>query len=409
MQPAIKSKKDDDHNIIQTGINREPEALPCVAILGANASGKSNVLKAFSFLKKIIQESVLRKKEDLFEDNCFRLNPTYANKPTCFRIKFIALNGHMYQYWLELVPEEIIREKLTAIPNTKGAREVTLIDREQNKLELHRSIHPKKAFLNVWKAEINNQQTALALLSNKGEISIFDSAISWFKSFGQFTSTNIPEYVTASFIQNETINIEHVTHLLKSADINVHEVNINEKQRSLGLSPSEEYIFNDSDGLFNPKLEISFSHLDIQGNPIPFNFQDDESNGTKTFFSISGMIILNLYLGTPVAFDELDSALHPYLVRKIIQLFTNKATNPKGAQLIFSTHDVTVMDKTLLRPDEIYFTEKDKDTFETRLFSLSEFKGVGSVSKNDRGQKLYKDYLDGRFGAVPEVDWDGGL
>ncbi|SMF18410.1 AAA family ATPase [Desulfovibrio gilichinskyi] len=409
MQPAIKSKKDDNYNILQTGIKREPEALPCVAILGANASGKSNILKALSSLKEIIQTSALRQKDDLFEDNRFRLNPIYTNKPTCFRTKFTAINGHMYQYWLELVPEKIIREKLTVIPNTKGAREVILINRKQNKIDLHRSIHPQKKFLDMWKAEINNQQTALAYLDNKGEISTFKDITTWFNRLLISHTANFPSLITANVVNSKVIEKEQIISLLKSADINIHDISFKKKNNSKKNTPIEEYVLNSPDKWFNSLLTTNFIHLDIHGNKTSLDLQNEESNGTQTIFNISSSIIMSLKMGTQLILDEFNSALHPYLVRKIIQLFTNKETNPNGAQLIFATHDVTVMDKTLLRPDEIYFTEKDKETFETRLFSLSEFKGVGSVAKNDRGQKLYKDYLDGRFGAVPEVDWDGGL
>ncbi|OEU66024.1 MAG: hypothetical protein BA863_10900 [Desulfovibrio sp. S3730MH75] len=409
MQPARKSKADDDHNILQTGIKREPEALPCVAILGANASGKSNVLKAMFFLQNIVEESSLRKKDDVFGDNRFRLNPAYTKKPTYFRTKFVAKDGHMYQYWLELVPEAIIHEKLTVIPNTKGAREVTLIDRQQNKIELHRSIHPKKSFLDVWKAEINNQQTALAYLANKGEISIFEPITRWFATFAIASPTDYPEFITTSAIKSGTITQQEVINILQAADIHIHGINIMEEESSQDLSPYEKKIHDISDGRLLPRLKTIFTHLDTQGNLISFDLKNDESNGTKSLFALSVIIISTLIIGSRLIIDELNSTLHPYLVRKIIQLYTNKETNPHGAQLIFATHDVTVMDKTLLRPDEIYFTEKDRETFETKLFSLSEFKGVGSVGKNDRGQKLYKDYLDGRFGAVPEVDWDGGL
>ncbi|HAS90072.1 MAG TPA: hypothetical protein DCS48_12325 [Desulfovibrio sp.] len=424
MQPAFKSK-DEDHNILETGIRREPQALPVVAILGANASGKSNILKAMSFLKEILSDSASRQKNDLYDDYRFKLNAEYKEKPTSFNIKFLDRDSqedtsYILEYELTLLPSKIVKEKLSSVSSIKGARKKTLIDRSEKKISLHSSIYRKKNFLEVWKADINNQQTALAYLGNKGEIDIFNPVLYWFRNYNFISPTTEPTFFTSGYVEDGIINKAEILNLLNSVDINIEDLNIlpresilpqelNDTFDSLLAKTIEHYDIEESIIYEYKQLRAEFIHTSTSGHNILFDLQKDESEGTKTLYAISGRIILSLTLGSPLAVDELDSSLHPYLIRKIIQLFTNKKTNPKGAQLIFTTHDVTVMDKSLLRPDEIYFTEKDKETFETKLYSLAEFKGMGSVSKNDRGEKLYKDYLNGRFGAVPEVDWEGGI
>ncbi|WP_320174515.1 ATP-binding protein [Maridesulfovibrio sp.] len=420
MQPAFKSK-DEDHNILETGIRREPQALPVVAILGANASGKSTFLEALLYLAHIIDESGSRKKDMNYSDQSFKLNSEYKKNPTSFKIKFIAPDGALYNYYLSLFPEKISREKLTKRANVKYAKETILIERIEQKINLHNSIHNKKSFLNLWNAEINKQETALSFLANKGDVEIFDVIMLWFNRLLYILPTKLPESATAKLLHNNIFDNSLVIDFLKSADINIAGVEIKKNEFEV---PSE--VHSEINALIAKKLEsiapvevetkisnsnqynINFAHTTTQGKKIFFNIKD-ESEGTKSVFAFYAPLEATLAQGSILIVDELDNSLHPYLVRKIIQLFTDKKTNPKGAQLIFTTHDVTVMDKSLLRPDEIYFTEKDKETFETKLYSLAEFKGMGSVSKNDRGEKLYKDYLNGRFGAVPDVDWEVGI
>ncbi|WP_319778564.1 ATP-binding protein [Maridesulfovibrio sp.] len=408
MQPAFKNK-DEDHNILETGIKREPQALPVVAILGANASGKSNILKGIEILREIIYISANRTKNDHYLDYSFKLNPTYSQKPTIFKIKFLSF-GKIYNYHIEITPEAITKEILTVISPAKGSRVKTLIAREGQKTKFHKSIYHKKAFLDLWSADLNKQQTALAYLSNKGEVDILESVVDWFSITGLIYPEARAHIVTSNTILRQHEKKEPILKYLQSADFNICDIKITQENIDKNLlTETQREQLHATNGRIKPNLKTQFAHTDTEGNNVFLSLEEDESNGTRTYFALASLILSALRIGATMLIDELDISLHPYLIRRIIQLFTNKKTNPHGAQLIFTTHDVTVMDKTLLRPDEIYFTEKDKETFETRLYSLAEFKGMGSVSKNDRGEKLYKDYLNGRFGAVPDVDWEGGI
>jgi len=128
--------------------------------------------------------------------------------------------------------------------------------------------------------------------------------------------------------------------------------------------------------------------------PTFFNFDSFESEGTKKFFSYSGPIIESLLMGTVLVVDELDSRLHPSLTRKVVELFNSKELNPKNAQLIFVANDINLLDPSLLRRDQIYFTEKNIDG-ETSLYSLINIGGV----RNDVSYE--REYMKGKYGAVP--------
>ena len=124
-----------------------------------------------------------------------------------------------------------------------------------------------------------------------------------------------------------------------------------------------------------------------------------ESEGTKKIIEIAGPIFDAILNGKILIVDELDAKLHPFLTRKIISLFMDKGINSKGAQLIFATHDTNLLNIQYLRRDQIWFTEKDKSD-STDLYSLVEFRDdAGNKVRNDRN--IEKDYINGRFGAIP--------
>ena len=416
MEPTRKLKADD--YLLQTNISKKPELIPCSVIMGANASGKSTIIKAFFFLQWILEHSDERKKSELFLDERFKLNPGYLQKPTAFYISFIADDNFLYEYTLVFSPHKIEKEILTCTRNKKGSRKITLINRNNDETQLHPSIHQDPTLLKLWTADINDKRTFLAYLSNKGEINIFDSVMHWFNSIKWLGNQKTPHIYTSAMINKGDINPKKIISLLKAADINIDGLSIKEKKSppspelSKLIADELSKISDESSGFILKELQdakildLNFEHIDTEGNAVSFDFEEQESDGTKQFYSIAGPILDALKTGSPIFIDELDQSLHPFLVRKIVQLFKDKQTNPNKAQLIFTTHDITVLDRTLLRPDEIYFTEKDPESFETALYSLAEFKGMG---KNDRGSKIFNSYLSGKFGAVPYVKWEEGF
>ena len=126
----------------------------------------------------------------------------------------------------------------------------------------------------------------------------------------------------------------------------------------------------------------------------------EESDGTNSYFKLIGVVKKALDQGTLLVADEMDAHLHPLLTRHLVSLFDSTEFNPKGAQLIFTSHSTNLLDLDLLRRDQIWFTEKDEQTAATDLFSLYDF----SVRKDT---KVEKGYLIGRFGAIPFIK--GGL
>jgi AAA15 family ATPase/GTPase len=153
--------------------------------------------------------------------------------------------------------------------------------------------------------------------------------------------------------------------------------------------------------VFGPaeKVSILTKHLKyhdgIPTGEVYFNFEDNESRGTVTAFGLAWPILDSLDKGKLLIIDEFDNSLHFFIIKTIIELFYSKATNPKNAQFIFTTHDTRLLSKDYFRRDQIWFTEKDKYG-ETKLYSLAEFK-----VRNDAS--FEKDYMLGKYGAIPFI------
>jgi AAA15 family ATPase/GTPase len=139
----------------------------------------------------------------------------------------------------------------------------------------------------------------------------------------------------------------------------------------------------------------TFHQTDEADAPVKFNLDRDESNGTRRFFALAGPILDGLDQGATLVVDELECSIHPLLARKLIELFQNPSVNTHGAQLIFATHDSTLMDLSLFRRDQIWITNK-RSNGSTELYSLHDIE-----DRPRNNEAAQKNYLDGRYGGVP--------
>lgn len=148
-------------------------------------------------------------------------------------------------------------------------------------------------------------------------------------------------------------------------------------------------------------IRTSHEQYDAEGQLVGqqfFNFDTQESEGTKKIFALAGPIIAALRSGHVFVIDELDARLHPLMTCELVRLFNSKETNPQHAQLIFTTHDTNLLGNDLFRRDQIWFTEKDYQGA-TNLYSLAEFKVDNAKVRNDASYE--RDYIKGRYGAIP--------
>jgi len=378
--------------------------LKSAVIYGANASGKSNLIKAMSFMEMFVFNSSkdTQAKEPIKVEN-FRLSTETENEPSFFEIEFIC-DQKKFRYGFEVDKNRVHSEWLFFTPSR---REAKLFVRDENSIQIStRSFKEGKGL------EEKTRSNALFLsvvAQFNGEIST--KILNWFRVFKNISGLDDQSYkkFSASQFKNEDFRQKFVKYL-KIADFGIDDITvddseISELREALGKvgkvlqSKLDEKI--DMDIFIDIFVEISTLHskYDDKHKKIPskviFKLKN-ESEGTQKFFGILRPILDTLDEGSILVVDELDARFHPLITRFIIQLFHSKQTNPNNAQLIFATHDTNLLTNKLFRRDQIWFTEKDQYDA-TDLYSLVEYKNV-------RKDAIYeKDYIAGKYGAVPFI------
>lgn len=340
-------------------------------IYGANASGKSNLLKALAFFRRFVTESFRNGQAgDVIDVEPFRLNSQTAHEPTMMEAVFTD-GAYIYRYGFEVTSQVVVAEWLYQRSTRKRAKEVELLYRELG----HASVHPQCALVKelVTKRMIRDNALILSTAAQFNEPKAV-SILRWLADTQIiFCSEDERLWQTAiRHLDDESLR-SRIIAFARYADLGIDEIS---KIDNGIISRHRQY---DNEG-----LEV---------NNVSFSFRGNESEGTIKYFSLSYPIIDALDHGKRIIIDELDSKLHPLLVRKIVMLFNSPDTNPNGAQLLFTAHDTYLLSAGLFRRDQIWFTQKDSFGA-TGAYSLAEYK-VESSSPFER------DYLQGRYGATP--------
>lgn len=363
------SEPNDLYPLEDTGISVVRSAV----IYGANASGKSNVLKAFDFYKRFITDSFKNSQagEPTGVEN-FRLNASAVNEPTTFEATF-ADGEYIYRYGFEVDKQAVHEEWLYRRVCKKRAKEVELFYREGDAT----SVHPKSQLMQELVSKKMVRGNAL-LLSTAAQFNE-PTSVSILKWLGDtmvvFCSEDDLLWNNAiRHFDNEALR-KRIIDFAKYADLGIENIT---KIDNRIVSDHKQY---DDEG-----REV---------NNVSFAFSSNESEGTIKYFSLAYPIIDALDNGKRIVIDELDSKLHPLLVKRIVALFNDAKTNPKCAQLLFTAHDTFLLSAGLFRRDQVWFTQKDSFSA-TELFSLAEYK-VRSTSPFER------DYLQGKYGATPII------
>jgi len=376
--------------------------LKSAVIYGANASGKSKLLDAFSFMKRyIINSSKESQKGDKIDVHPFRLNTETENEPSEFEIIFIH-KDIQYRYGFEATKTNVVSEWLFYKPKTK---EIELFYRDNNKFDTHaRSFSKGKTVIKEGLVRDNALLLSVAAQFND-KISI--NVIGWFKRLKILSGLNESGYQGYTMRKTEDpIHKAKILDLLKAADLGIKDIklqklDIDKLPKDLPKEIKEKIIreVNEEKAEFISDVLTSHKKYDAIGRSIEnvnFSLDDDESSGTRKYFALTGPILDVIENGYTLVIDELDSKLHPNLVCRIVSLFNSKELNPKNAQLIFNTHDTNLLSAGLFRRDQIWFTDKNKYG-EAKLYSLADFKS-DEVKKNE---SFEDNYIRGKYGAVP--------
>jgi len=391
----IKSKKPelDKNNLFE--ISQDISFIKSKAIYGANASGKSNVIRALATFIRIIKDSV--KDDNALElIDSFQLSTETEFQPTFFQLIF-RIEKTRFRYGFEADSKSIKSEWLFSTPNK---REQALFVRENNEILEINQTHFKegdlyqKLFENSKDPIFTNSSLFLTHLSSTGfgklskQIVNSISSISIISGLGQ-----LGMYEFAGNSLNDSLKKKFILNFLKNADTGIDDMGIVEITNDKFSDNFDEGV--DRSSKKGKIIVSSRMKYGVELQPVgksDFSFSLQESEGTIKMFELSPFIYKSLKEGAPLIIDEFDSRFHPLLTKKIVELY-NSSENLK-AQLIFTTHDTNLLSADLLRRDQIDFVEKDKYGA-SHLYTLVELKGV----RNDAS--FEKDYIQGKYGAIP--------
>jgi hypothetical protein len=348
--------------------------LPVSVVYGPNGGGKSNLLEALSCVISIIvkpvneleknrQELILQQSSDAIP---FLFDQTSANEPTEFRI-FFRIARNEYCYYISIKNDEIISESLYRKAIT-GKKSAVIFERETDCITFGSSINKK-----LINTSVNPKMSYLSFLAINYDIPVINEVMSWFESCIIRSYAN-PMVEHQIMLAKDAPYKAQFIRALNDMDIDITDYRYDENNHQLFMKRN----------IGESEYELSFS---------------DESDGTRKLIAALPVILLALREGRLIIIDELDAKLHPKLLKYVISLFKNKEINQKGAQLLFTSHDMYTLKRTVFRRDEIWFAVEN-DAHESEIYSLHEIREEDNERiKNTAAYD--KQYLEGRYGADP--------
>ena len=394
MVAAKSFKEHEESHLIKTEGNID--LLKSAIIYGNNASGKSNLLKAILFMRG----TVLTSFRDALMDNTerkiplekFALNSKTEKETSFFEIVFIQ-NGTKYRYGFEIDYNKIVAEWLFHTTS----KEVYLFKRELQNIEINKSAFQEGTGK---EEDVKENVLFLSFLATLGK-DISSNVVHWFKNLNILTGISdtgykrytIDKLKTDKGFQNwvrHFVRYLEIDNLLTAEYIDIEEADVENLRDKETPIPTSK----------NPKRELllafhrKYDENNLLIDTVPFNFEAQESEGTKKLIYLLGPWYDTIQNGKVLIVDELESRLHCHLTMKLIDFFNQ--SNNNCAQLICAAHDISLLNKETFRRDQIWFIEKNQFGA-SELFSLADFK----TNKVRNTSAFEKNYLEGKYGAIP--------
>lgn len=374
----------------------ELKVLRKAIIMGANASGKSNVIEAFRFMKMLVSPKVVAVESESGFNNIpiFLFDEKYVNSPSIFEVTYINQvlgDKKIYRYGFSMVSGRVEEEWLyEQAPDSKKSKVLFIRSKDENKSKYSSLGKEAESTLK----DIDPQGNTLVSLSgNIKSDTVLKGVWKWFESISFINYGNPKENVLIERTIPRKLYLdsryrEKVVKFLSSFDPAIKALDVEEDDSDPRIPPE------------NRSCQIFSIHMGEDGKKyrIPFRW---ESAGTQKMFALYFAAEEALRRGNLLIIDELDSKLHPLLWRGVMLSFSNPSTNLNGAQLICTMHDPWVLNMQMARRDEIWFTEKNFDESSV-LYSLVQFR-TKSGKKIRKDEDFMKSYLMGKYGAIPDL------
>jgi uncharacterized protein len=377
--PVQHENEEIDRNNVFT-IAQDINLLKSAAIYGANASGKSNLVRAISFMRTfVINSAIGRRVQDPIDTDIYRLSKDTETEPSYFEIIF-ASGTTRYRYGFEVDRHNVKSEWLY---HNLGAEEDELFSRDGQDInvsekfiegqELTKRTRSDALFLSVVAQFNGDVATHITYLFRR--LHIISNVNDEFRWKGMSDHIMIEDHGSK----------KHLINLVKGLDLGIENIEFSQAPIDAGESSFKHRIQTTHYKYDSNDKQLSLEQFDL----------GEESDGTQKLYQLSGLLVNLLEDGGILIVDELDSRLHPLITCEIVKLFNSPKTNPKNAQLIFTTHDTNLLSNNLFRKDQIWFTEKNRYGA-TDLYSLAEYKIPEQSS-------FEQDYISGKYGAVPFI------
>ncbi len=393
-----KSSEREIENTFLPDAPGSPALVRSSAIYGPNAAGKSNLLNALRVMQEIVVESASEfQPNDLLPVISFHLDEEIRYQPSGFEVVFMV-DGVRFQYGFSASSTRIWEEWLFAYPEGRAQR---WIDRswDAEKQSYVWGNTPKlKGRKKDWQDKTRSNALFLSTATqwNSEQLKpIYD----WFQRMLRITSVGGWSKHYSTMLCHEESERSRIIAFLQAADLGINDIKVVKQKFNPDDLPNDmpETIKQEIIEKFDDKelLEVKVLHRTMQGSTVTFDL-DEESDGTQKMFAFAGPWLDSLKNGYVLCIDELHDNLHPKLVSFLVELFHNPETNPKNAQLIFTTHETSILSQEVFRRDQIWFCEKN-DEMATDLIPLTDF------SPRKGRENLEAAYLTGRYGALPYV------
>lgn len=378
---------------------RNQRILPEAMIIGANGAGKTVLLQAIRAMQVALKTTMVAEPGEKIKGIVpFLFSPDTVEAPTTFQISF-TVDQVRYTYGFSATETTVLEEWLFAYYSSRATKvfdrqnqEISINEKWRSKLQkLVSMTRPNMLFLGVAGKLADQADNPAVVAYQYITQDIILSTPSTFAQAGKLMLKN--SYATAE-------NKERIQEMINSADFSISDFSINYQKAELNtlfpeledsdLEPQKKELLQD---LFSVDKSSTTHSVNGKVYSLPLK---EESAGTRSFLYMLPVILECLNNGNVLIIDEIETSLHPLLVKEITTLFNSEASNPHHAQIIFTTHDVLLLELEELRRDQIYFVDKDPVDQETDLYSLADF----SPRVNE---DYLKNYLTGRYGAIPNL------
>ncbi|MBN2857454.1 MAG: ATP-binding protein [Candidatus Delongbacteria bacterium] len=401
---GVKSFK--EHEESNVTVKEKFKILKSAVVYGSNAGGKSNLVNGLSAMKRLLMNSfrfALDERNSLNVEK-YLLNSKSTEIPSYFEVVFYQKEIR-YRYGFEILNEKVEGEWLFYSPIKK---EVPLFERDQKEFIINKTSFKEGV---EFSDKLRDNVLFISLIAQFKNESISNEVINWFKNVNVINGIQdlqYSRYTYDKFMRDEDFKkwLSSIVQGLEIANIEIEDVDISDRFM-LGKNDSIKFsmVSENTNGEIKKhnikSAKITTWHKRYNENnllidAVPFDFLSQESEGTKKFINLLGPWYDTIKNGKVLIIDELDSRLHTCITKYLISIFNNKRNNK--SQLIFTSHDVNLLDKELFRRDQIWFVEKDQFGASS-LYSLADFKAVGVRNTSS----FIRNYVNGKYGALPHI------